>query len=260
MPLCLKDGFYYVRSEIGELEQFNWSDDQIIFDLNNVAQEMCSIAGELTKYQNLELVVNGDEGTQEAALDVEIDQVKACKYFSGQLFDLEPHDWQSLQIGAATGSIPRWYYLKTGTRELTPQSTATSDIVEIPLGPNMPGGETFRTVLGVWPIPPEPAEIHIWYSYFHPWMQSPTDVCLIARKYLPTWAYGVIARCMRIEKAYEEAEYYNAKYEKGKEEYRIWASKQRQGQKPARYGVIVEPWRQNASSSVILVDPYPLGP
>lgn len=260
MSLCLKDGMYYVRTEIGELEQFNWSDNQIIFDLNNSAQDMCSVAGELTKFQNVVLSLNGVNGTQEAPLDEEVDMVKGVKYFSGQLFDLEPHDWQSLQVGASTGSIPRWYYLKTGTRELTPQSTGTSDIVEEPIGPTMPGGDKFRTVIGVWPIPPEPANIHVWYSYFHPYMQDPGDPCLVARRFLRGWAAGAIARCLRIEKAHAEAQMYEAIHAEETEKYRVWASRQRQSQKPARYGIVVEPWRQNASSSVILVDPFPTGP
>ena len=258
MPsLRLKDGVYQVRTEIGELDPFNWSDYQIVNDLNFSAQSMCSTAGTLTKYQAVQLELNSTNGTQEAALDIEIDAVKGCKYFSGQLFDLEPHDWQSLQVGASTGSIPRWYYLKTSTRELTPQSTGTSNIVSYPIGPGMPTGETYRTVIGVWPIPPEPAQISLWYSYYHPYMQDPTDPCEIPPKFINAWAAGAIARCLRIEKAHAEADKYQQIHDAGAEAYRIYASRQRQTQKPARYGMVIEPWRQNASSSVILVDPTP---
>jgi hypothetical protein len=265
MPsLRLKDGVYQVRSEIGELEEFNWTDYQIINDLNFSAQAMCSAAGTLTKYQSVQLLQAVDQttqiGVQEAALDIEIDKVKGCKYFSGQLFDLEPHDWQSLQVGASTGSIPRWYYLKTSTRELTPQSTGTSNIVDIPLSPMMPGGDVFRTVIGVWPIPPEPANISLWYSYYHPYMQDPTDPCEIPPKFIKGWVAGAIARCLRIEKAHAEAQMYEQIHEAEMEKYRIYAGSQRQVQKPPRYGMVIEPWRQNASSSVILVDPFPMGP
>ena len=259
MSLTLKDGVYYVRTEIGELQEFLWSDDQIIFDLNHAARRMCSKAQVLTKFESLALQLNSTTGTQEAALEFQVDKVKSVKYFSGQLYDLEPHEWKSLQIGAATGSIPRWYYLKTGTRELTPQSTSTSNIVEYPIGPNGPWGDQFRTVLGVWPIPPDPAELSVWYSYVHPWMQNPLDPCAVEENFLEGWASAAIARCYRIQKATAEAELYAARHEKSIEDFRIYASAQKQGDKPARYGTVVEPWRQSASSSVIFIDPTPGG-
>lgn len=258
MSLTLKDAVYYVRTEIGELEQFLWSDDQIIFDLNHAARRMCSKAGVLTKYESVALQ-SGAEGTQEAALDFEIDKVKSCKYFSGQLYDLEPHEWKSLQVGASTGSIPRWYYLKTGTRELTPQSTSTSDIVEIALSPNTPWGDVFRTVIGVWPIPPDPAQIEVWYSYVHPWMKDPLDPCAVEENFLEGWASAAIARCYRIQKMTAEAQAYAQVHADQTEAFRIYASAQKQGDRPARYGTVVEPWRQSASSSVIFVDPMPGG-
>ena len=260
MPLSLKQAVYQVRSALGELQPYYWSDNQIIANLNFGAREMCSIAGSLTREQDLILSLNNQTGTQEVPLDVEVDAVKGCKYFTGQLFDLEYHDWQSLQVGASTGSIPRYYYTKTATRQLTPQSTGTSDIVEMPIGPNSPLGEVYRTVLGVWPIPPEPATIHVWYSYFHDWMNDPTDYCAIPSRFIWPWCCYAIAKCLRTEKAIAEAQEYEAQYEAGVEKYRIYASRQNQGNKPARYGMIIEPWRQNASSSVILVDPNPMGP
>lgn len=337
MPLCLKDAVYQVRKAIGELQPFNWSDFQIITDLNYGARQMCSVAGALTGFQNLVLQtqtinqsanipsvstlvtlpfavdtftvtnnsptatlyfnptstattsnqpiaplnsytysntplttfyilgsvasgtykVSASTGIQEAALPIEIDEVKACKFFSGQLFDLEFHDWKQLQTGASSGGIPIYYYIKTETRELTPQSTDTSDIIEVGLGPNMPLGDVFRTVLGVWPIPATPTDVHVWYSYFHPWMTDPTDPCSIPSRFLEGWAAYGIAACLEIEKAIPEADRYRAKFEAAKEEYRIYASKQKQGDKPARYGTTGEPWRRSASSSVIFLDPYP---
>jgi hypothetical protein len=252
VPLTLADGVYRVRSEIGELQQFNWSDYQIVTDLNVAAQEMSSVAGALTKFDNLVLTPGANGAQQEAFLNVEIDEVKACKYFQGTLFDLEYMDWRDVQVGTSTGSIPQIYYLKTSTREMTPQSTTTSDIVSVPI---LPGG-AFYTVLGVWPIPPEPANIHVWYSYFHPQMQYPSDPCEIPRRFLKGWAAGCIARCLRIEKAHAEADIYEAQFASYTEQYRIYASRQRNANKPARYGTQRSPWQNNPSSSVIVVDPY----
>lgn len=258
MSLSLKDGVYYVRTELGELEEFLWSDDQIVFDLNHSARKMCSVAGDLTKFQNLTLGLT-TAGAQEAPLDYEVDRVKACKYFAGQEFPLEYRDWKDLQVGNATGSIPLAYYLKTSTRDMTPQSMATSDIVDIPIGPGTPLGEVYRTVLGVWPVPPQPATIHVWYSYVHKWMEDPTDPCAVPDMFLAGWCAPVIARCLRMQKAHAESANYMALGDTEVEKYRLWASAQRQQDRAARYGTSVAPWRQSASSSVIFVDPSPSG-
>jgi hypothetical protein len=255
VPLCLKDAVYQVRKTIGELQAFNWSDFQIVADLNYGAREMCSVAGSLTRYQQLSLSLNATTGTQEVALDVEVDGVKACKYFSGQLFNLQYHDWKGLQIGAATGSIPLYYYLKTETRQLTPQASGTSNIAMTNIGPGSPLGEVYRTVLGVWPIPPNPAQIHAWYSYFHNWMSDPTDPCAIPSRFLWPWACYAIAKCKRMEQAIGEAQEYEGQFEAGKEQYRIYMGKQKQQDKPARYGMQDDLWRRNPSSSVVIVDP-----
>jgi hypothetical protein len=198
-------------------------------------------------------------GLQEAALDVEVDMVKSCKYFSGQLYDLEYHDWKSLQTGASTGSIPLYYYMKTDTHDLTPQSTNSSNIIDIPIGAaNNPLGQAYRTVLGVWPIPPTPAQIEVWYSYIHPWMRDPTDMCEIPAMFMWGWCCGAIAKCLRIEKAIAEAQEYEAIFAQYCEKFRIYAGKQKQADRPARYGATnQDPWRRSASSSVILIDQFP---
>jgi hypothetical protein len=253
MPLTLRDGVFFVRTTIGELEERRWSDAQIIFDLNIAAQEMCSVANELTDYQEIQLPT----GIQEGPLDIEVDQIKAVKFFSGQLYVLEPSSWQQLQTGAFTGSIPYWFYTKTATLQLTPQ-TNSSNIQESDLLPNLPAGQNFRTVVGCWPIPATAGVLQVWYSYFHSPMSNPQDVCAIPRKFLQGWASYAIAHCKRIESAYAEAADWTTLYEKEKEEYRVYAMTHKQTARPARYGMILEPWRQSASSSVILVDQTPL--
>jgi hypothetical protein len=199
--------------------------------------------------------VQASNGIQEVALDGSLDRVKSCKYFMGQLFPLQFSDWKMLQTGAATGSIPLYYYIKTFTKELTPQLSGTSDIGAQPiLSP--PLGTPYRSVLGVWPIPPTPATIEVWYSYEHPWMQDPTDPAAIPSMYLWPWACGTIGKSLLIEKAYQEAQFYDAIYQKGKEDFRLWMSKQQQADRPARYGSQRMPWTYNPSSSVVFVDPF----
>ena len=260
MALTLADGVYYVRSEIGEPEQYNWSDYQIIKDLNWAAKKICSIGMTLTGFSNLDLGVSGSAtvGLQEAFLPANVDQIKACKYFMGQLFDLEYHDWKSLQIGAIVGSIPRWYYTKTSAKSMTPQVPSTSDIQQIPVDPMLPGGTNYRQIIGVWPIPPNPSQIHVWYSYFHNDMNDPDDVCEIPDRFLEGWAAYAIARCKRIENAHSEAQAYTQQFQQTCEDVRIYSSTRRSSDRPARYGTIVEPWRQSASSSVVVVDPFPM--
>jgi hypothetical protein len=259
MSLTLGDGVYYVKSEIGEPQQFQWSDYQIVKDLNYAAKEICSIGATLTGFSNLSLGLAGSAtiGLQEAFLPSNVDQIKACKYFMGQLFDLDPHDWKSLQTGSIVGSIPRWYYTKTSTKSMTPQVQSTTDIEQISRDPTNPEGSNYAQVIGVWPIPPNPSTIHVWYSYFHPFMSNPGDICEIPERFLRGWAAYAIARCKRIENAHSEAADYEMRFEKVCEEYRVYSSTRRQGDKPARYGTIVEPWRQSASSSVVVVDPFP---
>jgi hypothetical protein len=258
--LRAKDGYFKVRSKLGELNQSYWSDKQILMDLNIAARAMCSTAQSLTKYSAVQLQLNASNGTQEAPLPLDIDEVKSVKYFSGQLYSLEFHDWDSLQTGASTGSIPRYFYIKTDTTQLTPQNTGTSNIQNIPIGPQGPLGDEYRQVLGVWPIPPIPAQISVWYSYLHKWMQDPTDPCAIPYQFIDGWVAYVLREALRIEKAYDEAMIYDTMYKEVLAEYKIYAAKQRNGSKFAQYGVDQSPWRQDASSSVILVNPNPLGP
>jgi len=259
MPLTLRDGVYWTRTTIGELVQRRWSDAQIIYDLNRSAQDLCSTAQTLTEY----CIIPVSNVSQEGPLPVEADQIKAVKYFAGQLYDLEPKDWKDLQSGAFTGSQPIWFYVKTATLQLTPQ-TIGSNIVETDLLPENPAGNSYQTVVGCWPIPevttegqPSP-QLQVWYSYFHTLMQEPQSICAVPSRFLETWAAKAISHCLRIEKAYSEADMWESKYQQGKEEYRIWAMTHNQVRRPARYGVNEPPWRNSASSSVILVDQTPL--
>lgn len=253
MPLTLRDGVYHVRTAIGELQQARWSDAQIIYDLNTAAQEMCSVANLVTGFSNVQYSIEA----QEAALPVEVDQIKAVKYYSGQLFDLVPSDFQTLQTGSFTGSIPLYYYIKTATQVLTPQ-VDSGDIEETDLNPANPQGLDFKTVIGIWPIPQTAGQIHCWYAAYHPVMSKPLDPCAVPRRFIQPWAAYAISRCWRIAQNVDMANDYTALYEKGKEDMRIWAMTHNQVSRPAKYGMQDAPWRQSASSSVILVDQTPM--
>jgi hypothetical protein len=74
--------------------------------------------------------------------------------------------------------------------------------------------------------------------------------------YILQWAAYAISQCLEIEKAVPEADRWMNKFEAGCEEYRIYMSKQKQSDKPARYGVDEEWWKRNPSSSIIVVSPY----
>lgn len=259
---------FQVAQWLGEPDPYFWQDYTKVVNVNNALQEMASIAGGLTKFENVQLqnIVSSTPapGTiitlQEAALDVEVDCVKSCKYYSGQEFVLSYRSWKDIQTGSSTGSIPQFYYLKTDTKELTPMSTANSNITSVPLGPNMPGGTTYRTVIGAWPVPPGPALLQVWYSYFHPFVQNPTDPIEIPRRFLRGLACGAASYCIENEKAAAESDRWTAIFKAYCEDFRIYMSRQKQSDNPPSYGPSFAPWRQNASSSVVLIDPYPMGP
>lgn len=252
MALTLRDAHYYVRSIIGELEQFRWSDAFINFSLNNHAQEFYSAGGLSTQFYNVPVIA----GTQEGVLPIELDQVKDVSYFSGQLFKLEYKDWSELQTGAFTGSIPIWYYVKTDSMQTTGMDSS-SDITTTNLFPQVPGGANIQQVIGVWPIIATAGEIHVWYSQYHPFMKQPKDISPIPRMFLDGWAAGAIADCLRTEKAYAEADGWDQLFMRRKEDYRIYASTHKQTSGFKTYGVQADPWRTSASSSIILVDQTP---
>jgi len=254
MPLTLRDGHYFVRATIGELEQFRWSDAFINFSLNNRAQEFLSAGGSTTQYTNVPLG-QGIYG-QEGPLPIDVDQVKAVKWYAGQLYPLEYRDWDIIQSGSFTGSIPFWFYIKTDVTQLTPQ-TISSNIVETDLTPALPQGYNYRQVIGVWPQPSAAGELQVFHSAYHPLMTEPQSISPIPKMFLDGWAAGTIADCLRIEKAYEESAYWDAQFLKRKEDYRIYSYTHRQVSRPMRYGAPEAPWRTSASSSIILVDQTP---
>jgi hypothetical protein len=255
MALTLRDGHYFTRSMVGELEQFRWSDAFINFSLNNRAQDFCLPAGLSTWFYNVPLAA----GSQEGPLPIDLDQVRAVKFFAGQLFPLQYKDWDELQTGAFTGSIPLWFYIKTDTTQLTPQQIG-SDIAVIDLLPANPQGGDYRQVIGVWPILEATGNIHVWYTAYHPLMTEPQSKCMIPRPFLDGWAAGAIADCLRIEKAYSEADIWEARFAMRKEAYRVYAQTHKQVSQEMRYGYDEAPWRDSASSSVILIDQFPTGP
>lgn len=251
MPLTLKDAHYYTRQMLRELKPRRWSNNFVNFVLNARAADFCLPAGSTTWFINVPLG-QGVFG-QEGPLPIDLDAVKSAKFFSGQLYPLEFKDWDELQTGAYTGSIPYWYYIKTDTKQLTPQ-VAGSDIQVTDLSPSISPGATFQQVIGVWPIPAAAGQIHVWYSGYHPQLNEPSSQSPIPRAFLMGWAAGAIADCLRNESAFAEADKWETFYTQKKEEYRVYCQRQKQITTPATYGKSQMPWRDSASSSIILVD------
>ncbi len=251
MPLTLHDAMYYTRTILGEAEAVRWSDAFLIDSLNARASEFQQAAGTITSFVNLPLA-QGIYG-QETPLPVEIDSVKSVKYFSGQLYPLERRSYEELQTGSFTGSIPIFYYIKEDATQLTPQ-TDSGDIVATDLLPGGPVGAGFRQVLGVWPIPSAPSYVEVFYSYFHPWLSEPLSQSPIPRMFLPGWTAGTVADALKQEKAYAEAQGWEQMFSAQMEKYRQYSSKHK-STRPARYGKTDSPWRESASSSIILISP-----
>jgi hypothetical protein len=261
MSLTLRDAHYLVRTQIGELEQFRWTDSFINFSLNYRAAEFYLPSGLSTFFVNVPLTSTASGG-QEGVLPVQLDSIKDVKYFSGQLFPLEYIDWQEVQQGSATGSIPLYYYVKTDANQMTPMA-ATSDIVPTDLFPQQ-GGADYQQIIGVWPIIPTGGtgvvgsqQVHVWYSAYHPILVEPQSRSPIPRAFLQGWASGTIADCLSAEKMFGEAQPYQAFFDRRKEEYRIYATKHKNSNKTLKYGANTPPWRRSASSSIIIVDPTP---
>jgi hypothetical protein len=251
MPLTLHDAMYYTRQILGEAEAIRWSDAFLIASLNARASQFQNAAGSITGFANLPLA-QGIYG-QETVLPRTVDTVKSVKYFQGSLYALERRSYDELQSGNFTGSIPLWYYIKEDATQLTPQA-AGGDIEATDLLPGGPQGAGFYQVLGVWPIPSAPTFVEVFYSYFHPYMHDTLDQSPIPTMFLPGWTAGTIADCLKVEKAYAEAQGWEQMFATEMEKYRQYSSKHKSS-KPARYGQTRQPWRESASSSVILISP-----
>jgi hypothetical protein len=251
MAVTLAAGMTDVRTQIGELDPYNWTDETLINWLNQAARNMCSAAQNLTSFDTPGVLA----GSQEAYLDYELDRVKVISWFMGQVYPLEYKPYKRLQTGAYSGAQPLWYYIKQDTKQLSGQ-TNSSNIVGQEQAPNLPLGSNFGTAIGLWPIPQISGNLYAWYSYWHPPMQNELDPCAVEPPFFEAWTAYAKYKAYESDEDYVTADRFQKIYLNGLKEYRIYGSKQKTAS-PARWGVDLPPWRQSASSSVILVDQDP---
>jgi hypothetical protein len=231
--LLLRDGVYQTRIRLGELQPDYWSDEEIIYDLNHAAQDLCSSAGNLTDFRKVPF----PEGVQEVALDVAVDQIISVSYYSGQLFQIPAlNEAAQVQVANQVTGIPIAWYTKTATRVLSPQGVS-GDIMPSSLTPSNQTGQDYVTVLGLWPLPIAPYEINLSFVAFHPFVTKPLDPMAVDARFARTWVAYAVARGKEKESAFEEAQYFQAQYDAGKQEFM--------------------PTLARGSSSVIFVDQNP---
>jgi hypothetical protein len=263
MGLTLRDGIYQTRTRIGELIANFWVDEDIIYDLNYAAQDMCSEAQYLeTAVQFLWPNVPGTNvPIQEAPLQPWVDQILSVAIYSGQLFQLQCVDAADVQIASRVGNIPLLFYTKTGSTIMSPQGTSgqpgSGDISLLPVMPALPNTPEFTTVLGLWPIPSSNYDTTIWCTRFHPFMDNPLSICAIPARYSQGWIAYAVARCKEKESAFDEATYYQGIYDKHKAEFVQYCISHKQLKTPPTYGGTVWPSLARGSSSIIFIDQQP---
>jgi hypothetical protein len=261
MGLTLRDGVYQTRVKLGELIPNFWNDEDIIYDLNYAAQDMCSEA------QCLEVPVQflwpNAPGTtvpmEEAALQPWVDQILSVAIYSGQLFQLQAVDAADVQIANKVGNIPLLFYTKTSTLSMSPQGagTSTGDITIIPVSPSLPNATEPTTVLGLWPIPSQNYDTTIWCTRFHPWMDNPQSICALPARYSRGWIAYAVARAKEKESAIDEATYYQQIYDQHKVAFTQYCISRKQLKTPPSYGGTAWPSLARGSSSIIFIDQSP---
>lgn len=262
MALTLRDVVYQVRVKLGELIPNFWNDEDIIYDVNYGLKDMCSAA------QNLETAVQFlwpyQPGTttpmQEAPLRSNVDQIIGVGIYSGQFFQLNALDASDVQIANKVQGIPTGFYTRTDTTILTPQgnvNTNTGDIQLIDLKPNMPQGQDFVTVLGMWPVPLSNVDTTVWYTQTHPFVSKPLDGIAIPDRFHRAIVAYAVARSKEKESALDEAAYYDKMYEQGKQAMVDYYISHKQLRTFPQYGGTQWPSLARGSSSIIFIDQSP---
>lgn len=256
MALTLGYGIFKVRTLLGEQRPKFWSNEEIIYDLNFAAQDMCSEAGHLeTVFQTLI-----PAGQQESALPVWVDKVTGVTVFSGQLFQLqELSDYSEVQCATRVLSIPELFYTKVGVDQMSPQGTPgnpTGDIVPTVLPPATGGDLT--SVLGLWPIPgPGPMSTTIFCTRFHPFIINYQSSILIPARFQQGWVAYAVARGMEKKQMLDMAQYYDAQYMKSRNECTNYGILRKQTKDGPSYGGHGSSPMTRGSSSVIVIAQNP---
>ena len=256
MALTLRDGVYNARTLLGEQIPNYWYTNDLIYHLNWAAQDMCSEA------QCLETVfqTNYPANQQEVALPTWIDKITGVAVYSGQLFQLQAlDDYTDVQIANRVGNIPQSFYTKIGTPIMSPQGTPknpTGNIVPVPiLAP--PNADDYTTVLGLWPFPGATMPVTIWCTRYHPWVITPEAPIQIPARFAMDWIAYAVARGKEKESMLDEANYWQQKYDAGRQRFVDYWIQRKQSKTAPSYGGVAWPTLARGSSSVIFLDQSP---
>lgn len=250
-----------VRDLLGEAKPNFWNTKQIIEYVNDGLQDICSYV------QNLETIIQfpwpTERGStlisQEANLPLNVDQIIWCGYFSGQFFQLNPLNDDSVLVANRVSGIPIGFYTRTDTLQLLTQGGGdnTGNMFVVQTEPNDLAGQEAFTALGLWPIPQQNLPFTLMCTRFHPIVKNPTDPCCIPRRFKDALIGYVMWKCKRKQQAYDEANDYYGTYEKKREEMNYYFISNKQLKGGPNYGGTMWPTLTRGSSSVIFVDQNP---
>lgn len=255
----LQDGVLDVRMKLGEVNPEFWSDYEIIQQLNVSARILCSAAQYLQSFYTfttVQGVVNGiTTWIQEYILPEDCDQIIGASYFSGTVFPLVPVDRAATQIGGYVGGIPWYFYTKKVTDVLTPMVSGGS-IQSVPISP--PNNYVGRQTIGLYPIPNSPLPIYINYQQFHPDLKNAFDQVSVPDRFRMAWTSYAVARMKEKNDAFDDAQYYDAQHEKGKQDFIEYQATYGQEITPPMFSNRpVPPYFLRGASTVIVVDQNP---
>jgi hypothetical protein len=254
MSVTLRDIIFPIRSKIGELIPNYWYQGTLIEDVNRIVQELCSEA------QCLETAVqiNWAQGEQEYPLPLQLENILNVGVYQGQFFELDEMDDAShvKQAGRTLG-IPAAFYTSTQTTVLSPQGTAgnpTGNIVLVELS-NPPEQTEACTVIGLWPIPSQAIPVTIWATRFHKFVKDPQNLLQIPRRFAQTVIDGALVHAYEHAEMTDMAQYYQGKYDKGKQEFVNYWINRRQLKGFPSYGANLAP--SFTRGAIIVVDQNP---
>lgn len=260
MGVPLREIVSEIRDLLGESIPNYWNTNQIIEYVNDGLQDICSEA------QNLETIIQFpwpfEPGTtiisQEAKLPVNVDQIVWCGYYSGQFFQLNPLQDDSVLVANRVQGIPVGFYTRTDTLQLLTQGGGdnTGDMFVVKIPTNLAPEETF-TALGTWPIPQQSLNFTLMCTRFHQKVKNPTDICSIPRRFKDALVGYVMWKNKRKQQAYDEANDYYQTYLSVREKMNFYYITNKQLKGGPDYGGTMWPTLTRGSSSVIFIDQSP---
>lgn len=261
MSVALRDIVFDIRELLGEQIPNFWNPVTIIADINEALNDVCSYC------QNLETIIQFPWPTvpgstilaQEAMLPVGLDNIIWCGYFSGQFFQLNPLADDSVLVANRVQGIPVGFYTRTDTQQILTQGGGnnTGDMQITSANPFPGMSSDYFTALGFWPIPNQQLNTTIMATRFHPAVKDPLDRCGIPLRFKQSVVSFVMEKALRKQRAHDEANIYQAKYEKVREQMNNYYITNKQLKGGPEYGGTLWPTLARGSSSVIFIDQSP---